>query len=157
MTSDKEKGLLLNFGYNDFVLGANISEYLDKPHTLRHFEPTFLSDTYHFDNEDIDVWCHEDGTIYTIRCLSSCTYNGVELIGMDYDEFLHLMQIDGPDEVDSLYMMDANGKGHSEEVTGFYHLGLQVWVDNQRESIYVEDISGPIVNVFIVSSFDDEG
>ncbi len=155
MIKDKKKGLVLNEGYNDFRLGSNVSEYLDRPHSLRHFEPTFLSDTYHFDDEDIDLWCNEDGTIYTIRCLSSCTYNGIELIGMAYDDFTKLMQVDSPDEVDALYMMDANGKGHSEDVTGFYSLGLKVWFDNQKNSIYVDDISGPIVNVFIVSSFDE--
>lgn len=156
MTESKNKGLLPNVGYNDFALGRNVADYLDRPHTLRHFEPTFLSDTYHFDDEDIDLWCNEDGTIYTIRCLSSCIYQGVELIGMPYEEFLQLMQIDYPDEIGSLYMMDADGKGHSEDVAGFHDLGLQVWVDNQRVSIYVEDISGPIVNVFIVSSFDED-
>lgn len=156
MIQDKKKGLVLNVGYDDFVLGSNISEYLDRPHSLRHFEPTFLSDTYHFDDEDIDVWCDQEGVIYTIRCLSSCIYQGVELIGMTYDNFLELMQIQGPDEFDSLYMMEADGKGHSEDVTGFYSLGLQVWIDNQRVSLYIEDISGPILNIFIVSSFGDD-
>ena len=156
MQENEKTGLVPNVGYNGFKLGCNVAEYIEKPHTLRHFEPTFLSDTYHFDDEDIDLWCNEDGTIYTIRCLSSCIYQGVELIGMSYEEFLQLMQIDGPDEIDSLYMMDADGKGHSEDVIGFYDLGLQVWIDNQRVSIYVDDISGPIVNVFIVSSFGDE-
>ena len=146
MAEDKKKGLVPNVGYDDFVLGGNVSAYLDRPHTLRHFEPTFLSDTYHFEEEGIDLWCDQNGIIYTIRCCTSCIYHGVELIGMNYDAFMKL-QIDVPDNLMPLYMMEANGQGHTEEIVCCYNAGLKIWFDDE---------TGPIVNIFIVNSFEDD-
>lgn len=36
--------------------------------------------------------------------------------------------IQGGDELFSLYMMDANGRGHREGAECFYDIGLKVWL-----------------------------
>ena len=60
-------GLIPNSSYNDFVLGSNISNYMDRGHTKKTYhESVFTNDSYHFIKEDIDVWCELDGQINNI-------------------------------------------------------------------------------------------
>ena len=86
------------------------------------------------------------GPIRCDICCTSCIYHGVELIGMNYDDFMKL-QIDVPDNLMPLYMMEANGQGHTEEIVCCYNAGLKIWFDDE---------TGPIVNIFIVNSFEDD-
>ena len=43
--------------------------------------------------------------------------------------------------------MEANGQGHTEEIVCCYNAGLKIWFDDE---------TGPIVNIFIVNSFEDD-
>ena len=66
------RGLILNTAYNDFILDSNISNYLYKNHTKRFYnESTFTNSSYYFYDDEIDIWCDDDGNINTIRCASS--------------------------------------------------------------------------------------
>lgn len=97
-------GLIPNSSYNDFVLGSNISNYMDRGHTKKTYhESVFTNDSYHFIKEDIDVWCELDGQINTIRCSSSCIYKGVELIGLEFSKFISLVE-KVPDDNDVVYL-----------------------------------------------------
>ena len=81
------KGLILNTAYNDFILDSDISNYLYKRHTKAVYnESTFTNSSYYFYDDEIDIWCDDDGKINVIRCASSCLYQGVELIGLPFQE-----------------------------------------------------------------------
>ena len=59
-----KEGLVLNMAYNDFILDADISNYLYKNHTKEVYkESTFTNCSYHFYDDEIDVWCDSDGRI----------------------------------------------------------------------------------------------
>jgi hypothetical protein len=121
-------GLIPNVSYNDFVLGSNISNYLNREHTKQTYcESTFINDSYHFINEDIDVWCEIDGIINTIRCSSSCIYRGVELIGLDFSQFISYIK-KNPDDEDVIYISGTGKRGQNQHVYEFDTIGLQIWV-----------------------------
>ena len=66
------KGLILNTAYNDFILDSEISNYLYKRHTKAVYnESTFTNSSYYFYDDEIDIWCDDDGKINVIRCASS--------------------------------------------------------------------------------------
>ena len=128
--------------YKGFVLGENISVHLGKKHTMEHFSPTFMSDTYHFIDDDIDVYCSTDGTIETISCSSSFLFNGIELIGLNINEFDEMVQQQEhcdfwPDEI-----IETDGVQQFYDRNDYLKLRLQLW--------YVDDI---IKIVRVCSSF----
>ena len=125
-------GLIPNSSYNDFVLGSNISNYMDRGHTKKTYhESIFTNDSYHFIKEDIDVWCELDGQINTIRCSSSCIYKGVELIGLEFSKFISLVE-KVPDDNDVVYLSREGHRGQNQHVYDFDSLGLQIWVWRNR-------------------------
>ncbi len=125
-------GLIPNISYNDFVLGSNISSYIDREHTKKTYhESTFINDSYHFIKEDIDVWCELDGQINSIRCSSSCIYKGVELIGLDFSKFVSIIERT-PDDEDIIYLSGPNNRGQNQHVYDFDLMGLQIWVWRKR-------------------------
>lgn len=127
MTTTKKLGLIPNISYNEFILGARITEYLSKKYRKETFtEESFTNDCYHFYKEKIDVWCDLNGCINTIRCWSSCFYNGKDLINMNIQDFITLIQRN-PDSQDSVYLI-VNGKGQTQHVYEFENLGLQILV-----------------------------
>ena len=112
-------GLIPNSSYNDFVLGSNISNYMDRGHTKKTYhESVFTNDSYHFIKEDIEVWCELDGQINTIRCSSSCIYKGVELIGLEFSKFISLVE-KVPDDNDVVYLSREGHRGQNQHVYDF--------------------------------------
>ena len=116
--------------YKGFVLGENISKHLDKRHSLEHFYPTFMSDTYHFIDDDIDVYCSNDGIIETISCSSSFIFNGVELIGLNITDFDEMVQENEhcdywPDEI-----IETDGVEQFYDRNDYLRLRLQLWYQN---------------------------
>ena len=125
------KGLVLNTAYNDFILDADISNYLHKNHTKEVYkESTFINRSYHFYDDEIDVWCDSDGRINTIRCASSCLYQGIDLIGLPFQTFLSAIRV-LPDNYEQIYLL-VNGRGQNQHVYDFSTIGLQVWVWRQK-------------------------
>ena len=126
-----KEGLVLNTAYNDFILDADISNYLHKNHTKEVYkEPTFTNRSYHFYDDEIDVWCDSDGRINTIRCASSCLYQGIELISLPFQAFLSAIRV-LPDNYEQIYLL-VNGRGQNQHVYDFSTIGLQVWVWRQK-------------------------
>ena len=125
------RGLILNTAYNDFILDSNISNYLYKNHTKRFYnESTFTNSSYYFYDDEIDIWCDDDGNINTIRCASSCLYQGVELIGLPFQELLSAIHI-LPSNYEQIYLL-VNGRGQNQHVYDFETIGLQIWVWRQK-------------------------
>ena len=126
-----KEGLVLNTAYNDFILDADISNYLYKNHTKEVYkESTFTNRSYHFYDDEIDVWCDNDGRINTIRCTSSCLYQGIDLIGLPFQAFLSAIRV-LPDNYEQIYLL-VNGCGQNQHVYDFVTIGLQVWVWRQK-------------------------
>lgn len=125
------KGLILNTAYNDFILDSDISNYLYKRHTKAVYnESTFTNSSYYFYDDEIDIWCDDDGKINVIRCVSSCLYQGVELIGLPFQELLSIIHI-LPNNHERIYLL-VNGKGQNQHVYDFETIGLQIWVWRQK-------------------------
>ena len=126
-----KRGLILNTAYNDFILDSNISNYLYKNHTKRVYnESTFTNSSYYFYDDEIDIWCDDDGNINTIRCASSCLYQGVELICLPFQELLSAIHI-LPSNYEQIYLL-VNGRGQNQHVYDFETIGLQIWVWRQK-------------------------
>lgn len=118
--------LSLNKAYGEFVLGVSVDDYLQKRHTkLIYEEKTYTNECYVFEDDGIEVWCN-DGVINTIRCEINCFYNGFNLIGMKYDDFLSYFQWQ-PSSEDVIYLLN-NGRGQNQHVYEFGEEGLQIWV-----------------------------
>lgn len=132
MENSVNNGLLPINEYQGFVLGENISTHLGKEHTVEHFTPTFMSDTYHFIDDDIDVYCSSDGVIETISSSSSFIFNGIELIGLNIRDFDEMVQQNEfcdywPDQI-----IDIDGTKQLCDRNDYLKLRLQLW--------YVDDI-----------------
>ena len=126
-----KRGLILNTAFNDSILYSNISHYLYKNHTKRvDNESTFTNSSYYFYDDEIDIWCDDDGNINTIRCASSCLYQGVELIGLPFQELLSAIHI-LPSNYEQIYLL-VNGRGQNQHVYDFETIGLQIWVWRQK-------------------------
>jgi hypothetical protein len=123
---NENKGFLPITGYYGYVLGENISKHLAKTHTVEHFWPTFISDTYHFEDDDIEVSCDTEGVIKTIGCSNSFIFYGNELIGMDINEFLDLVDDHLCNETGET-VTDSNGNKRFYDVFEYPNLNLQVW------------------------------
>ena len=132
---DTNKGLVLDVSYNDFILGANIDRYLDRDHSKTRIsfgetEPD--REDYYFIQEQIGVNCELDGTIAAIDCSTTCIYQGMELIGMYFTDFLELIH-ETPDSESIEYIL-VDGKGQNQHVYDFDFgkSGIQVWTWRKR-------------------------
>ena len=124
---EKYKGLILNTSYDDFVLGANINNYLDRDYWKERYNicDDYDNDFFFF-KEGIGVWCDIDGTINTIDCDTTCVFKGIELIGMKYSLFLDMIK-EKPYHEDIVYLMGDGPRGKNHHVYDFDNSGLQVW------------------------------
>lgn len=130
---NKNKGIEPNVSYDDFVLGSNIKQHLNRKHVKEHFDdtPSLANEyVYSFIDEDISVWCDEDGTIESIECWSSCIFHGIELINMKYTDFIELIH-EQPDDQDFVYV-EVGEKEQREHVYTFYRYGLQIYTYRNR-------------------------
>ena len=128
-----EKGLILNTSYNDFILGTHVSDYFDKRHEEGVASDSPYSDTVSFDfyDDGVDIWC-ENNIIEPIFCETTCIYEGVNLIGMKFDEFLNRFHF-SPNDEDIIWLEYGNGKnGQNQHVYDFDKEGLQIWVWRNR-------------------------
>lgn len=124
-----EKGLVLNTSYNDFILGTHISNYFYKKHSDGEISDDPLDETVYFDfyEEAVDVWCVND-IINSIRCDTTCIYDGFNLIGMKFDDFQRRFRFT-PDDEDIIWIEGKKGKnGQNQHVYNFEKEGLQIWV-----------------------------
>ena len=125
----ERKGLILNKSYDDFKLGNSIMDYKMRPHQIdKHDDAPYPWDCYSFTHYgyEIELWC-ENNVIKSICCNQSCIYNGHELIGMNYNEFLQIIG-EAPIAHDVIYVLVNKERGQHQHVYDFDNSGLQVWV-----------------------------
>ena len=140
-----EKGLILNTSYNDFILGTQVSDYFDKRHDEGVASDSPYSDTVSFDfyDDEVDIWC-ENNIIESICCTKTCIYEGVNLIGMKFDEFLNRFHFSpNPNDEDIIWLEVGEGKnGQNQHVYDFVKEGLQIWVwRNKIRTVIIGDYS----------------
>ena len=140
-----EKGLILNTSYNDFILGTNVSDYFDKRYEEGEASDSPYSDTVSFDfyDDEVDIWC-ENNIIESICCTKTCIYEGVNLIGMKFDEFLNRFHFSpNPNDEDIIWLEGGDGKnGQNQHVYDFDKEGLQIWVwRNKIRTVIICDYS----------------
>ena len=123
------KGLILNTSYNDFILGTHVSDYFDKRHEEGVASDSPYNDivSFEFYDDGVEVWC-KNNIIDSIFCETTCIYEGVNLIGMKYDEFLNRFHF-SPNDEDIIWLEGGDGKnGQNQHVYDFDKEGLQIWV-----------------------------
>ena len=122
-----EKGLVLNISYNEFLLGSNVSLYTKRQHHVEmYFEPEDWFCYYFYTHgKEIELWCI-NGIIESICCRISCIYDGYELIGMNFEDFLHIIK-EKPSEHNINYVPINEHRGQNQHVYDFERCGLQIW------------------------------
>lgn len=127
----EKKGLVLHVSYDDYIIGSNIKSYLNRKHWKMH--TTTLGeeeDSYSFEDDAVSAWCDTDGIIHVIICNKTCIYNGVELIGMKFSDFIDIIQ-EQPYYHDIIYL-EGKVRGQNQHVYEFDKCGLQVWTWRNR-------------------------
>ena len=76
--------------YENFILGDDITNYLHLPYHMKSSDDPIVYDVYYFDNLNFDIWVEND-KIVVINCEIECYWQGKNLIGMLYDDFLALI------------------------------------------------------------------
>lgn len=128
-----EKGLILNTSYNDFILGTHVSDYFDKRHEDGVASDSPYDDIVAFDfyDDGVEIWC-KNNIIDSIFCETTCIYEGINLIGMKFDEFLNRFHF-SPNNEDVFWLEGDDGKnGQNQHVYDFNKEGLQIWVWRNR-------------------------
>lgn len=123
-----EEELVPNKSYAGFVLGEDIHKYLGN-NRIYDFYPTDRdtnNERYDFYHPKITVWTEND-RIVTISCEETCYWQGKNLIGMCYKDFLAMVKIQADDE-DIIYVPQSPYRGQNQKVYSFDTLGLMVWV-----------------------------
>lgn len=122
-------GLIPNRSYDIFVFGDEIANYLHLPHFVDEHDDDnkYFYDSYFFVDYKFVVWV-ENGKIDTIKCEEECFWQGKNLIGMLYDDFLPLVNNCQPDSEDNIYLPVDRDRGRNHKVYDFDDLGISVWV-----------------------------
>lgn len=150
-----EKGLILNTSYNDFALGTHISNYFSKRHEEGVASDDPLDDivSYDFYDEGVDVWCI-NGIVDSVRCDTTCYYEGVNLVGMKYDEFLNRFHFSPIDE-DVIWLEGEGKNGQNQHVYDFDKEGLQIWVwRNRIRTVIISNYSNT-PNLILNKSYEE--
>ena len=123
-----EEELVPNKSYAGFVLGEDIHKYLgsNRIYDIQIIDGTIKVKNYGvYDPEiSIDTICSK---IQNIDCEKTCYWQGKNLIGMCYKDFLEMVKI-LPDEKDIIYLPIYQNRGQNHKVYTFYSLGLMIWV-----------------------------
>ena len=112
--------------YENFILGDDITNYLHLPYHMKSSDDPIVYDVYYFDNLNFDIW------------------QGKNLIGMLYDDFLALINYQQPDKEEILYVPVDRDRGQNQTVYTFDHLGLMVWVWRKK------------IRTVLISNYEDE-
>lgn len=122
-----------------FKLGSDIYSYKQFEHefTSKVIETDgkyFDADRYNFIKYPITVWVNEetgDQYIDLIKCEKTCIWKGQELIGMLYEDFLKLSQLN-PDHSDKQWSSGPYINDRNYYVYNFDSMGLMLWVWRKR-------------------------
>lgn len=114
----------------EIKLDDNIENY---PTRALEYSDTSGEDAFScfaFTDHPVQAFVTEAGRIETIRCETECIWQGVNLIGLSYAEFV-LLYPEEPDDTDRI-AVDTPAGEQQQDVYDYDDLGLQVWVqDNQ--------------------------
>ena len=129
--------------YENFILGDDITNYLHLPYHMKSSDDPIVYDVYYFDNLNFDIWVEND-KIVVINCEIECYWQGKNLIGMLYDDFLALINYQQTDNEEILYVPVDRDRGQNQTVYTFDHLGLMVWVWRKK------------IRTVLISNYEDE-
>lgn len=137
-TNVKTYCLKLNRSVGVFVLGEEITTHLSLPHEYYHCTDDGSEmtnyDFYFFPESGMDVYVDEQNPtiIDTIMCRKYCYWQGKNLIGMPYTEFLqftNFIPIESDGEINYVYSLEHKYK---QRCYIFETEGLQVWTWRKR-------------------------
>ena len=132
--------LIPNKSYADFMLGEDIHKYLGN-NRIYDFYPADKytnNENYDFYHPEVSIWT-ENNKIVTIICYNTCYWQGKNLIGMQYKNFLDMVKVQ-PDNEDVIHVPESPYRGQNQKVYTFYALGLMVWVwRNRIRTVIISD------------------
>ena len=131
--------LIPNKSYGIFIIGEYIEKHLHLDHVISDIEFYY---SYEFTDLKINVWVEND-KIETVRCDAECYFQGKNLIGMLYDDFLSLVKQE-PSNKDICYVPVSRDRGQNQNVYDFDDLGLQVWVWRNK------------IRTILISNYEEE-
>lgn len=119
--------LIPNKSYSNFILGENIYKYLKEDcfYEILPARDKYENDLYFGDNGI--VIATENDRIKSIMCDETCYWQGKNLIGMYYKDFLEMAKVQ-PDDEDAEYIPVSRTRGQNRKIYYFDSLGLMVWV-----------------------------
>lgn len=135
-----------------FKLGSDIREYkfFDYkyyPKTIEEDGICYDGDRYDYIEIPISVWTnYESGDRYIdlINCDKTCIWQGQEIIGMLYEDFIKQFQIT-PDNIDKEWLRGiSTANGRNYDIYTFDSLGISLWVWRKK------------ILEIMISSIDDE-
>lgn len=131
--------LIPNKSYGNFILGEDIHKYLKEDYFYEIFP---ASDEYerdlYFGDKGI-VIATENDKIKSIMCDETCCWQGKNLIGMYYKDFLEMAKVQ-PNDEDSEYIPISRTRGQNRKIYYFDSLGLMVWVwKNKIRSVTIDN------------------
>lgn len=135
-----------------FKLGSDIRAY--KFFNYKYFPKTieedgicYDGDRYEYTEFSMSVWTdYESGDRYIdlINCEKTCIWQGQEIIGMLYDDFIKQFQIT-PDNIDKEWLRGlSTTNGRNYDIYTFDSLGISLWVWRKR------------IREIMISSIDNE-
>lgn len=135
------KGIIVHTNIEDkeFKLGEDIDKYKSLKY---NYQPKLLSssgealdfDSYALDDYPITLWVDDESgkeIVYMIDCNKTCSWQGKELIGMPYEDFLTNFHII-PDSIDKQWTSGPFKNDRNYDIYRFYCLGIELWVWRKR-------------------------
>jgi hypothetical protein len=117
--------LVPKVGVGPFRLGSDLDERdISFVCTLRESDADGVWETYESDDLGVQVLCLS-GLIYCIRAEKSCTFNGMELIGMSRGEITSVLGL----TIESDSKIEINAAGY---LIDFPTLGISLQLSNGR-------------------------
>lgn len=132
--------LVPNKSYAGFILGEDIHKYLgnNRIYDFYPIDKYVNNERYDFYHPKISVWT-ENNKIVTICCKVTCYWQGKNLIGMNYKDFLEIAKV-LPNDEDTIYVPESPCRGQNQKVYSFNDLGLMVWVwRNKIRTVQIDD------------------
>ncbi len=126
-----------NVSVGEFIVGDNVENYLYREHKVEKVGDNMPYDAYIFDDIGVVLWTEPDGEIDIITCSLNCVWEGNNIIGMNFDDFLLIYE----DEAGSPEFLEAKEwvGGLEMLVYEYEDLGFQLMV-----------IMGTIISVVIL-------
>ncbi len=111
----------------EIKLQDDIENYADRQFEYTNFILKIPYHCYPFCQNPVLAYVDENGRIESVHCEVECLWRGVNLIGINIEDFENLAAQSHSCEVDHIWLATENGE-QLQDVYEYDELGLQIWV-----------------------------